>query len=186
MDNIFKQFQIIIYTDGACINNGSKDAKGGWSFIVRFENGKKEIHSAGYSEMVTNNRMEMISVIRALEKVKQKWPGLHIPIIIFSDSQYVVKGANEWMFKWEKRGWKRSKEFISKRGKKHGGAPIINLDLWKQMFSLANEIHPVFQWIKGHAGNKYNELCDDLANTAINTQSDYYNIIRIPSNGNGN
>jgi ribonuclease HI len=182
MNNIFDTFKVVVYADGACLNNGSKNSKGGWSFIIRFDNGRKEIHSAGYSEMTTNNRMELISVIKALEEIKQKWPDLGIPIIVFSDSQYVVKGSSDWMLKWEKNGWKRGKS-VNKNGKKlNPSAEVSNLDLWKKMFEFVNEIHPSFLWVKGHAGNKYNELCDSLASVAIDTQSSYRKIFRMSDN----
>lgn len=174
MNNIFDNFKIVVYADGACLNNGSKKAKGGWAFVIRFDNGKKEIHSAGYSEMTTNNRMELTSVIKAMEGIKQKWSDPGISIIIFSDSQYVIKGASDWMLKWEKYGWKRNK--------KEKVSTLLNLDLWKKMFELVNEIHPSFRWIKGHAGDKYNELCDSLASVAIELQSDYHKIVRMPVN----
>ncbi|MDR1148359.1 MAG: ribonuclease HI [Spirochaetaceae bacterium] len=174
MGNFYDNFNIIAYADGACKNNGAKDSKGGWAFVIWFDGNKKEIHSAGYSEMTTNQRMELTAVIKVLEEIKIRWPDSGVPVIILSDSQYVVKGASDWMFNWERKGWKRSNNPNSKSG------VVSNLDLWKKMFSLVKEIHPVFSWIKGHAGYKYNELCDDLAGAAIDTQSDYYKVFKMP------
>jgi ribonuclease HI len=171
MRNINK---IIVYTDGACRNNGSKSSKGGWSFVILFDNNKKEIHAAGYSEMTTNQRMELTATIKALEEIRTRWSNSNIPVVILSDSQYVVKGASNWMFKWEQKGWKK----LNKSNSKSRGE-VVNLDLWKKMFELVNEIHPSFEWIKGHAGYKYNELCDDLATVAVDMRSDYYKTIRI-------
>ena len=171
MNNLYK---IIAYADGACSNNGKRNSKGGWAFIIRFDDNKKEIHSAGYSEMTTNQRMELLAMIKVLEEIKQRWPNLTEDIIVKSDSQYVVNGSNDWMFKWEKNGWKRSVG-------KNKLAEVVNLDLWKKIYELVNDLHPTIRWIKGHAGHKYNELCDNLASAAVEAQSDYYKIVRLPT-----
>jgi ribonuclease HI len=178
MNNFYNNFKIIAYADGACHNNGFKNSRGGWAFVIRFDDNKKEIHSAGYAEMTTNQRMELTAAIKLLEEIKTRWPNLNIPAIILSDSQYVVKGSTEWMFNWERKGWKRNN---SRNGQEGRSAQVINLDLWKKMFELVNEIHPTIRWIKGHAGYEYNELCDALATSAVETQSDYYKIVRVPT-----
>jgi len=185
MKDFYDKFKLFAYADGACHGNGSANARGGWAFIIQFDNKTKEIHAAGYVKNTTNQRMEMLAVIKILEEIKVRWANLSLPIIIFSDSKYVVKGATDWMFKWERKGWTRQYRRINDKGNNRPDAvKVANLDLWKKMFGLVNEIKPVIQWVKGHSGNKYNELCNDLASTAINVQSDCFKIIRNPANGN--
>jgi ribonuclease HI len=175
VNNIMAELdKIIAYTDGACSSNGARDSKGGWAFVIRFDGNKKEIHAAGYVKVTTSQRMELTAAIKVLEEMKTRWPDSVVPVTVLSDSQYVVKGASDWMFNWEKRGWKRSNKPGSKSGRE-----VSNLDLWKKLFVLVEEIHPVFRWVKGHSNCKYNELCDDLAGTAIDTQSDYYKVFRL-------
>jgi ribonuclease HI len=164
---------IIVYTDGSCINNGTDNSKGGWSFIIKYGN-NKEIHSAGYCENITTNqRMEVTAVIKSLEEILCKWQDSNLSVTLFSDSQYVVKGINNWMTEWEKNDWCKSK-----KGKK--SSKVLNSDLWKKLFDLVARVQPTVFWIKGHSGDDYNELCDDLASTAISMKSDYYNVFRKP------
>jgi ribonuclease HI len=181
--DIPKKYEIAVYVDGACWNNGFKNSKGGWSFVIQFDGNRKEIHAAGYVETTTNQRMELTAIIKALEEIQKRWTDTNQSVLLFSDSQYVVKGSNLWMFSWEKNGWKRGKSTgkNEKKEKKTSSSEISNLDLWKKVFVLVNEIKPEIRWIKGHSGNPYNELCDDLAGTAIKTKSDYYNLVRKPS-----
>jgi ribonuclease HI len=177
MDDISCGFEINVYVDGACSNNGKENSKGGWAFIIRFDSNKKEIRAAGYAEITTNQRMELTATIKALEEIKARWPNHNASIIILSDSQYVVNGSTDWMFKWERNGWKKVN---------NNSPEVANLDLWKRMFELINEIRPILKWIRGHSGHEYNELCDNLATTAVTTQSDYYKVTRIPAGFIGN
>ena len=172
MKDFLDNYEIIGYADGACRENGSINSKGGWAFVIRFDNNSKEIHSAGYSGTTTNQRMEMTAVIKILEEIEKRWKDRKVSAIIFSDSKYVVNGSTKWMFDWEKKGWQRT-------AKKNCRGDLKNLDLWKIMFHLVTKIQPNICWIKGHSGQKYNELCDDLATTAIAACSDYYKAIRI-------
>jgi ribonuclease HI len=151
--------------------------------VIQFDGNRKEIHAAGYVETTTNQRMELTAIIKALEEIQKRWTDTNQSVLLFSDSQYVVKGSNLWMFSWEKNGWKRGKSTgkNEKKEKKTSSSEISNLDLWKKVFVLVNEIKPEIRWIKGHSGNPYNELCDALAGTAIKTKSDYYNLVRKPS-----
>lgn len=149
--------EIIIYTDGACEPN---PGPGGWGAILLFENsqGKHERIIAGGVRDTTNNRMEMMAVIKGLEALSRP-----CDVTIYSDSQYVVKGTGNWnesqsisptgwMVGWKKRGWRRTE------GK------LKNIDLWKQIDKLVREHKSVkMKWVKGHAGNEYNERCDALA-----------------------
>jgi len=168
-----------IHVDGACSNNGKEKSVGGWAFVIRFDDNKKEIHSADFAEITTNQRMELTAMIKALEEVKIRWPDLNVLVSVFSDSQYVVKGSNEWMLNWAKNGWRKSGNYgIS--------SEIANLDLWKKVFELVTEIKPTVKWVKGHSGDKYNELCDTLATTAVSKKSDFYRVIRNAVKPEGN
>ena len=168
MTNFYK---IIAYTDGACSNNGTLNSKGGWAYIIQFDNGKKEIHSAGYVDGTTNQRMELTAFIEVLKEIKIRWPDINDSVIVLSDSQYVVKGSSEWMYKWEKNGWKKSKNSLS---------DVANKDLWKMTFKLVKEIQPTVCWIKDHAEHTFNEQCDNLATTAVKMRANYYKVFRIP------
>ena len=130
--------EVIIYTDGAAKGN---PGKGGYGAVLISGNHEKRL-SQGYI-LTTNNRMELLAVIIGLEALNQK-----CNVIIYSDSKYGVDSVEkEWVFGWEK------KEF---KGKK-------NTDLWKRFLSIYRNHNVKFKWVKGHAGNKYNEICDQLA-----------------------
>jgi ribonuclease HI len=130
---------IIIYTDGGASGN---PGPGGLGVVMKFENQRKEI-SEGY-KLTTNNRMELLAVIRALEAIK--WENAEIKI--FTDSKYVSEAINQgWVFNWEKNRYKKKK----------------NPDLWKRFLSLYRKHRVELVWIKGHANIPENERCDQLA-----------------------
>lgn len=133
---------LIVFTDGAAIGN---PGKGGYGIVLKWGNARKEISEA--YRHTTNNRMELLAVIVALESIKKDGIAIHV----YTDSQYVCNAIEKkWIFNWQKTGWK---------GKK-------NVDLWKRFMPLY-KIHQVrFHWVKGHAGNVENEVCDVLATTA--------------------
>ncbi len=134
---------IIIYTDGAARGN---PGPGGYGVVLMYGKHKKEM-AQGY-RLTTNNRMELLAVIEALESVKKK----ELPIHIFSDSQYVVKAINEgWLNTWIKTDFKGGKK---------------NKDLWKKYYQLAKDFSIKVIWVKGHASNTYNNRCDELATAA--------------------
>jgi ribonuclease HI len=135
------QFPIILYTDGACINNGSKNATGGWAYVLLWDSMKKEFWHSNFEQPTTNNRMELRSILSGLREIKSRWTHPYPKIAVISDSKYCINGASSWMYRWEKRGWKKK-----------------NTDLWKEMFYLCNILKPSFFWVKGHSGNKYNRL----------------------------
>lgn len=137
---------IEIYTDGACSGN---PGPGGWGAILRWNGHEKEL-SGGEAE-TTNNRMEMMAVIKALEAMKK--PG-HIDL--YTDSKYVMQGVNEWLEGWKAKGWKTA-------GKK----PVKNQDLWQRIDSLLETHNVTLHWVKGHAGHPENERADKLATSAI-------------------
>lgn len=135
--------KLIVYTDGAARGN---PGPGGYGVILKWGQAEKEF-SAGY-RLTTNNRMELMAVIVALEALNKK----KLNIIIYSDSQYVVKAVKEgWLRNWIKTDFKGGKK---------------NKDLWKKYFELAKEHTIEFVWVKGHADNAYNNRCDELATAA--------------------
>jgi len=141
---------IEIYTDGACSGN---PGKGGWGAILLYREHKKEI--SGYLAHTTNNQMELMAVIEALKIVKKT-----IEIIIYTDSVYVKDGITKWIINWKKNGWKTANK-----------KPVKNLELWQELDSLAANHQITWKWVKGHSGNKYNEIADQLAVNAISQLS---------------
>ena len=137
---------IQIYTDGACRGN---PGPGGWGALLKF--GSKEKQLYGSESLTTNNRMELRAVIEALSALKRP-----CNVSVTSDSTYVLKGINEWLPNWKKRGWLTS-------GKK----PVKNEDLWKSLDSLKSVHNIEWHWVKGHSGHLENELVDQLANKGI-------------------
>jgi ribonuclease HI len=131
--------QITIYTDGAAKGN---PGNGGYGAVLMSGKYQKEL-SEGFIK-TTNNRMELLSGIVALEQLKNE----KSQVTIFSDSKYVVDSVEKgWVFNWEKKG------FLKKK----------NIDLWKRFLKIYRKHQVKFQWVKGHAGNKWNERCDQLA-----------------------
>lgn len=135
-----------IFTDGACRGN---PGPGGWGALLIHGSKQKELNGA--ENLTTNNRMELLACINALE-------ALHKPcnVILTTDSKYVLQGITEWVINWKKKGWKTaSKE------------PVKNQDLWQRLDTL-NQLHTIdWQWVKGHSGHPENERVDQLANNAI-------------------
>lgn len=130
---------ITIYTDGAAKGN---PGNGGYGTVLMYKNHRKEL-SEGF-RMTTNNRMELLAVIKGLEELKVEG----IPVTIYSDSKYVVDAVTKgWIWNWQKKGFKDKK----------------NVDLWKKYIPLHLKYKPRFVWVRGHAGNVENERCDRLA-----------------------
>ena len=140
--------RVRIYTDGACKGN---PGAGGWGALLQQSGREKEL--CGGEPGTTNNRMELIAVIRALEALKRS-----CQIDIYTDSQYVQKGISEWIASWKRRGWKTA-------GKK----PVKNVDLWQELDRLAAGHNIRWHWVKGHAGHAENERADVLANRGIDS-----------------
>jgi ribonuclease HI len=133
------QKTVYIFTDGACSGN---PGRGGYGVILRYGNHEKEL-SGGFLR-TTNNRMELMAIIKGLEALKAD----KCNVLITSDSKYVIEAFNQgWIYGWEKRGWKKVK----------------NPDLWKRFLELYRKHKVTFQWIRGHAGHYENERCDELA-----------------------
>ena len=137
-----------IFTDGACSGN---PGLGGWAAVLRYKNIEKEI--SGAAESTTNNRMELMAVINALKLLKTTCEA-----DIYTDSQYVMKGATQWLADWVKNSWRTADK-----------KPVRNSDLWQDIYHL-NKKHVLhWHWVKGHAGHTENERCDLLARNAIET-----------------
>lgn len=135
-----------IFTDGACRGN---PGPGGWGAILRFNGSEKELY--GGEVLTTNNRMELLAAIRALEALKRP-----CRVRLTTDSKYVQQGISEWLPNWKRRNWKTA-----------GRQPVKNVDLWQQLDVLAAPHHIDWRWVKGHAGHPENERADRLANRAI-------------------
>jgi ribonuclease HI len=133
-----------IFTDGACSGN---PGPGGWGAILRYGTIEKEI--SGGETSTTNNRMELMAAIAALESLKQS-----CKVDLYTDSQYVQKGVMEWMKGWKAKGWT-----------KKGG--LANVDLWQRLDKAVEKHDVKFHWVKGHAGHPENERADELARQAI-------------------
>ena len=144
--------KVQIYTDGACSGN---PGPGGWGCILMYGDKKKEL--SGGEASTTNNRMELISVIMALEALREQ-----CDVEVFTDSQYVSNAINlGWLESWRKMGWKR-KGSGSLRDRE-----VKNPDLWQRLLPLLEKHKVVFTWVKGHAENEYNNRCDELAVTEV-------------------
>ena len=136
---------IKIYTDGSCLNN---PGNGGWAAIININGEIKKI--SGSIKDTTNNKMELMAPIKALQEIKEKQP-----IEIYTDSQYVRLGITDWVHKWIKNNWQTSKK-----------EPVKNKELWTQLYEL-NQSHEIkWIWVKAHAGNILNEEVDLLAKQA--------------------
>ncbi len=138
---------VIIYTDGGCSCN---PGPGGYGAVILADGKRREL-SGGFKH-TTNNRMELMACIVALNSIK---PGASV--LVHTDSQYVVNGINRgWAARWRRQGWMRTKT-----------EPAENFDLWSALLDLCEERCVRFVWVKGHAGNEENECCDQLATQAL-------------------
>ena len=139
---------VIIYTDGACRGN---PGPGGWGAILDYKGIEKELYGA--EKHTTNNRMELMAVIKALEILKQT-----CLVKLYSDSSYVLKGITDWMPNWKKRGWKTASK-----------TAVKNEDLWRRLDALIVSHQIEWLWVKGHSGIIGNERADQLANKGIDS-----------------
>jgi ribonuclease HI len=137
---------VTIYTDGACRGN---PGPGGWGVLLEYGDKQRSIY--GGEDPTTNNRMELTAVIKALEALKLK---CHIEL--YTDSKYVLQGITEWLPNWKKRNWRTA----SKK-------PVQNVDLWQALDSLVSKYEINWHWVKGHSGDRGNEIADQLANKGI-------------------
>ena len=143
-----------IYTDGGCSGN---PGPGGWAYLMvleTFQGAKIIAQDKGAERETTNNRMEISAVIAALRALKK----MDVPrqVTVYTDSQYVQKGITEWIRLWKRNSWRTSDK-----------TPVKNQDLWLELDSIAGELSIKWEWIRGHAGNEYNEHCDRMTQEAI-------------------
>jgi ribonuclease HI len=146
---------IHVYTDGGCSGN---PGPGGWGYVIvlnTFQGDSVVAEDCGGERYTTNNRMELHAVISALRALKRK-TDLPRRITLYTDSQYVQKGITEWIHIWKGNSWRTSDK-----------KPVKNQDLWLELDALTSEFSIAWNWVKGHAGNPYNERCDKLAQKAI-------------------
>lgn len=137
---------VVIYTDGGCQPN---PGAGGWAALLRYGNKVKEI--SGGERNSTNNRMELTAAIMALEALKRP-----CRVQFHTDSEYVKNGITQWMPNWKKKKWRKA-----------NGDPVLNSDLWRRLDDACQRHEIDWRWIKGHAGDEYNERCDKLCNLEI-------------------
>jgi ribonuclease HI len=141
---------ILIHTDGACSGN---PGPGGWGAILHWNGHEKEL--SGAEADTTNNRMELMAAIAALEALKRR-----STVRLVTDSTYVRDGVTKWIHGWKRNGWKTAAK-----------KPVKNDDLWKRLDAIASKHDVTWEWVKGHAGHPENERADQLARDAIATLS---------------
>ncbi|GHA69657.1 ribonuclease HI [Cognatilysobacter bugurensis] len=133
---------VVIYTDGACLGN---PGPGGWGALLQYREQEREL--SGGEAPTTNNRMELMAAIMALETLSEP-----CEVTLHTDSQYVRQGITEWMRNWVRRGWKTA-----------GGDPVKNRDLWERLHAATQRHRIDWRWVKGHSGDPGNERVDRLA-----------------------
>lgn len=137
--------QVEIFTDGSCLGN---PGPGGYGVVLRYKQTEKTL-SKGY-RLTTNNRMEMLAAVIALQSLKEP-----CNVILTTDSQYVRQGITQWIHNWKQRGWKTADK-----------KPVKNADLWQALEKETARHKVDWRWVKGHAGHRENEMCDQLARSA--------------------
>ncbi len=135
-----------IYTDGACTGN---PGPGGWGAILKYSDSQKEI--SGYEGDTTNNRMEMMAAIQALENLSRP-----VSVKLHTDSRYLKDGITLWVHKWKVSGWVTADK-----------KPVKNKDLWQRLLDISEKHEVEWVWVKGHNGHAYNERADFLARNAV-------------------
>ncbi|MCC6067646.1 ribonuclease HI [Ferrovum sp. PN-J185] len=138
--------KVEIYTDGACRGN---PGPGGWGALLTYQGHEKAL--SGGENHTTNNRMELMAVIQALQALQRG-----CEVTIHTDSQYVKNGMTQWIFNWKKNGWKTADK-----------KPVKNADLWQLLDQLVQQHTVQWLWVKGHSGHPGNEKADQLANLGI-------------------
>ncbi len=137
---------VVIYTDGACSGN---PGPGGWGAILMF--GEKTREICGGEGPTTNNRMELMAAIQALETLTKP-----CKVELHTDSQYVMKGISEWIHAWKRRGWRTA-----------DNKPVKNDDLWRRLDAARGRHDVQWRWVKGHSGHEHNERADELARRGL-------------------
>jgi ribonuclease HI len=138
--------EVVIYTDGACSRN---PGPGGWGVVLRWNGTVKELH--GSDPLTTNNRMELMAAIQALEALSRP-----SRVLLYTDSTYVLNGITKWVAGWQRNGWRTSAK-----------KPVKNEDLWRRLVAAMHGHEVSWLWVKGHAGDEGNERADALARLGI-------------------
>jgi len=138
--------RVELFTDGACKGN---PGKGGWGALLRYGDAEKELY--GGEANTTNNRMELMAVIRGLNALKRA-----SQVCVTTDSQYVKNGITQWIHNWKKNGWKTAAR-----------KPVKNVDLWQALDQAVSQHEVKWHWVRGHTGHAENERADQLANLGI-------------------
>ena len=142
--------KVEIFTDGSCLGN---PGPGGYGALLRYKGHEKAL-SEGFF-LTTNNRMELLAAIVALETLKRP-----CDIVLTTDSQYVRQGITQWIHTWKRRGWRKADK-----------SQVVNVDLWQRLDAAITRHQIDWQWVKGHAGHPENERCDELARAAAESPS---------------
>lgn len=143
--------QVYAFTDGACRGN---PGPGGWGVVLRCRDREREL--SGGELATTNNRMELMAAIQALESLTRP-----CRVTICTDSQYLLKGITEWLPNWVRRGWKTASK-----------SPVKNADLWRRLVAAQTSHRVAWEWVRGHSGHPENERADALANQGLQTALD--------------
>jgi ribonuclease HI len=143
--------EVVIYTDGACSGN---PGRGGWGAVLRWNGTEKELH--GSDPQTTNNRMELMAAISALEALNRP-----SQVKLHTDSKYLLDGITKWIAGWQRNGWRTSAK-----------KPVKNEDLWRRLIAAMNGHEVTWQWVKGHAGDEGNERADELARLGVEEAAD--------------
>lgn len=143
--------ELIVFTDGGCQGN---PGPGGWGCVILDQG--KEFQYSGGKKQTTNNQMELTAAIEALRQICENPQWKNRPVKVFSDSQYVKNGITSWIKKWKLNGWKTAAK-----------KDVLNKELWVQLDAYYSSLNVQWSWVKGHAGIKYNEMCDQLCEKEI-------------------
>ena len=138
--------EVVIYTDGACSGN---PGLGGWGVVMRWQGKEKELY--GFDPVTTNNRMELMAAIQALEALKRP-----MKVSLHTDSKYLLDGITKWVEGWQRNGWKTAAK-----------KPVKNDELWRRLIEAMRPHDVSWEWVKGHAGDPGNERADALARRGI-------------------
>jgi ribonuclease HI len=147
--------EIEIYTDGGCSGN---PGPGGWAYVALVGDGRKSM--SGFEANTTNNKMELTAVIRAIGDIAGTDEWKNADLHVYTDSQYVQKGITVWITGWIRNGWKTASK-----------QPVKNQELWRELKALVEKTRVRWEWVRGHVGNEYNELCDAMVQQEIRKNS---------------